>query len=83
MTAALLTAVFVVIAVLWCLTPIALFGVRTRLSSLEDAYRRHTEELTDEIQKLNAILAAEGHRILVDPPTSDRTLLIRNPVGRA
>ena len=83
MIAVLLTAAMVAVAAVWCLTPFALFGVRSRLATIEDAYRRHTEEVIAELQRVNEVLQAEGHRILLDPKASDRTLLVRNTMGRA
>ena len=77
MAALLLTIVGLMIGVLWCLAPFALFGVRSRLSRIETAYRRSADEIVAEIQRLNATLAAEGDRLFPDPKMSDRTLLVR------
>ena len=78
-----LTIFLCLVAALWLLIPFALFGVRARLAAVEDAYRRHTDELTKELHRLNWALTEHGHHFLIDPAASDRTLLVRYPAGRA
>ena len=81
MVAVLVIGVSIAIGALWVVTPIALFGVRNRLSGVEAAYRRGTDEVIAELRQVNATLQAEGDRLFSDPVAADRTLVVRTSTG--
>ena len=78
MTTFLIIACIIAVAAMWCWTPFSLFGVDGRLVKVEASYRRHTEEMTTELKRLNDILQTHGADMFVEAPATDRTLMVRN-----
>ena len=52
-----LACAILLVAVLWCILPFAVFGVKRRLDAIENAQRQQTELLIGELRRTNELLA--------------------------
>ena len=52
-----LMCAIILVGILWCILPFAVFGVKRRLDAIENAQRQQTELLIGELRRTNELLA--------------------------
>ncbi|MFN4088331.1 MAG: hypothetical protein ACK4QW_04715 [Alphaproteobacteria bacterium] len=69
-----LVCAIILVGILWCILPFAVFGVKRRLDAIESAQRQQTELLIGELRRTNELLArrsAGGSAVAAADPWED------------
>lgn len=62
-----LVCAIVLVGILWCILPFAVFGVKRRLDAIENAQRQQTELLIGELRRTNDLLARRTSSLQSQP----------------